>query len=213
MADSTKKIHLLRNGDIYTSLDDAKSHINTYVTETKKDENLDGVLILGRYSYNNNTETVIGIVYGSGATAHITYLDAASIENSIETLKNEISSGLSTSDKFHVETKSDGFYIIDSEYNVGLQYTENGLDAALITDHFKELVADNNKLEAVSIGDETEYDDLFIKASENCIGEVTSNNEISLNTSSLSSGEYTISFADSEGNELTSWMDIAKFTI
>lgn len=90
MTYSTKKIHLLRNGELYRSLDTAKTHINTYVTETKKDENLDGVAILGRYSYSGSVETVMGIVYGSGSTAHITYLDAASIENSIETLKSDI---------------------------------------------------------------------------------------------------------------------------
>lgn len=48
---------------------------------------------------------------------------------------------------------------------------------------------------------------------EKSIGEISSNNEIKLNTDNLPSGEYTISFADSEGNELTSWMDITKFTI
>jgi hypothetical protein len=90
MSYSIKKIHLLRNGELYGSLDAAKTHINTYVTETKKDENLDGVTILGRYSYSGSVETVMGIVYGSGSTSHITYLDAASIENSIETLKSDI---------------------------------------------------------------------------------------------------------------------------
>ncbi len=90
MSYSTKKIHLLRNGELYGSLDAAKTHINTYVTETKKDENLDGVAILGRYSYSGSVETVMGIVYGSGSTAHVTYIDAASIENSLETLKSDI---------------------------------------------------------------------------------------------------------------------------
>ena len=90
MSYSSKKIHLLRNGELYGSLDAAKTHINTYVTATKKDENLDGVTILGRYSYSGSVETVMGIVYGSGSNSHITYFDAASIENSIETLKSDI---------------------------------------------------------------------------------------------------------------------------
>ena len=55
-------------------------------------------------------------------------------------------------DKFHIETATDGFYIIDSNKNIGLQYNEEGLDAALVTDHFKELVASESIDEAPNDG-------------------------------------------------------------
>ena len=55
-------------------------------------------------------------------------------------------------DKFHIETATDGFYIIDSNKNIGLQYNEEGLDAALVTDHFKELISSENIDEAPNDG-------------------------------------------------------------
>lgn len=55
-------------------------------------------------------------------------------------------------DKFHTETATDGFYIIDSNKNIGLQYNEEGLDAALVTNHFKELVASDSIGEAPNDG-------------------------------------------------------------
>lgn len=60
--------------------------------------------------------------------------------------------------------------------------------------------------------DESASSDSDASDIEKSIGEITSNNEIKLDTTNLPSGEYTISFADSKGNELTSWMDITKFT-
>lgn len=90
MAYSVKNIKLLRNGKLYSDLATAKSSIEAYVKITKGSENLDGVAILGRYNNDTQVSTVLGLVYSSGDTANITYVDSLSITNDITTINNNI---------------------------------------------------------------------------------------------------------------------------
>lgn len=91
MAYSVKNIKLLRNGKLYSDLATAKSSIEAYVKITKGSENLDGIAILGRYNNDTQVSTVLGLVYSSGDTANITYVDSLSITNDITTINNNIS--------------------------------------------------------------------------------------------------------------------------
>jgi len=38
------------------------------------------------------------------------------------------------------ETDEDGFYVVDSDLNIGMQYTEDGFDAAAVAPHFVQLL-------------------------------------------------------------------------
>lgn len=39
-----------------------------------------------------------------------------------------------------IQVKEDGFFVIDENYNVGMKYTSEGIDAAKISSHFKTLI-------------------------------------------------------------------------
>ena len=39
-----------------------------------------------------------------------------------------------------IQVKEDGFFVIDENYNVGMKYTSDGIDAAKISSHFKTLI-------------------------------------------------------------------------
>ncbi len=82
-----KTIKLLRNKTIYSNLEAAKEGISSYV---KSKGDLDGVVILGRYTSGETVTSIMAAVYGSGNTATITYTDSASIDQSIEQLAQDI---------------------------------------------------------------------------------------------------------------------------
>lgn len=88
---SIQNIKLLRNGSAAASLEAAKSAIETYVNGKKADVNFDGVAIIGRYTLNGVTKSVLGLVHQDSAnTVTITYVDATGIEADVEANKEAI---------------------------------------------------------------------------------------------------------------------------
>lgn len=88
---SIQNIKLLRNGSAAASLEAAKSAIETYVNGKKTEVNFDGVAIIGRYTLNGVTKSVLGLVHQDSAnTVTITYVDATGIEADVEANKEAI---------------------------------------------------------------------------------------------------------------------------
>ena len=58
----------------------------------------------------------------------------------IDSLVNELNQRIAGGTSGFIITRQNGFYVVDSAKRIGLQYTDAGLDAAKISEHFKSLL-------------------------------------------------------------------------
>jgi hypothetical protein len=94
MAKNVQGVLFLRNGSLYNNREAALENI-----QAKKGLVGDGQFILARYGSGENVKTLVGVKYGSGATANdtLTVIDIEGASAEVEALRQEINAKLGTS--------------------------------------------------------------------------------------------------------------------